>query len=95
MGAHFKSGRNAIKRALDRRYATRGSLAHTVEAIEGLHSRLSSVESDVAQMNMAVAELQRRLRDVERLSEECARAIERVLQAELLLRRDIDALGGG
>jgi len=39
-----------------------------------------------------VAELEKRLHGVERLSDECARAIESVLQAELLLRRDLDAI---
>jgi chromosome segregation ATPase len=95
----FKRGRDAIKRALDRRYVTRDELEVRTEpladvdgSVDGVVSRLASIESTMSRLAGNVAELEKRLQGVERLSDECARAIESVLQAELLLRRDLDAI---
>ena len=90
---------DAIKRALDRRYVTPDELEVRTEpladvdgSVDGVESRLASIESTMSRLAGNVAELEKRLHGVERLSDECARAIESVLQAELLLRRDLDAI---
>ena len=81
MGARFSSGRDIIKRALDRRYIRKSEL-------EVVRSRLTELELEI---QSAVSTIEQQIDEVMRLATECARAIETTLQGELLLRRDLDS----
>ena len=96
MGLRLKSGRDAIKRALDRRYLTRGEaavldLTEIVDRLDSIEAGLEGLRSSVSALQCTVQRAEANVEDVERLSGECAQAIERLLQEELLLRRDLDA----
>ncbi|HWB88124.1 MAG TPA: hypothetical protein VG872_02835 [Acidimicrobiia bacterium] len=100
MRMRFGRGRDAIKRALDRRYLTRAELGATIDA-SNVTVRLVALEAEIALLRSSVSSLQVSLdsmganvRDVERLAGECARAIERLLQEELLVKRDLDRVTG-
>ena len=98
MAVGFKRGRDAIKSALDRRYSTRDEMASMRAVLAGLASRIESLESEVTSLRVSVAEMTETsgrmgvtVQEADRLAKECAQAIERLLQEELLLRRDLDA----
>ena len=98
MALGFKRGRDAIKSALDRRYSTRDEMGSMRVVLAGLAARIESLESEVTSLRESVAEVAENIgrmgatvQDVDRLANECGLAIERLLQEELLLRRDLDA----
>ena len=98
MALGFKRGRDAIKTALDRRYLTRSEMASVGDALGDVAAGVESLEYEVIALRTSLGELTEtvhrvgaRVQDVERLANECALAIERLLQEEVLLRRDFDA----
>lgn len=100
MSVRFGRGRDAIKRVLDRRYLTRVEMGSALDSTT-VTARLDALEAEIALLTSAVSSLQASLdsiganvRDVQRLAGECARAIERLLQEELLVKRDLDRVTG-
>jgi hypothetical protein len=81
----MQRARDVIQGALDRRYLRRDS---------DIEPRLAAVEDRLTQVDQELQGMLTRIRQVERLADECARAIERLLQEDLLLRRDLDQVTG-
>lgn len=97
MALRFKRGRDAIKRALDRRYITRDEgvgldLSAMAAKIRALESEVASLRSFASTLNDGVDRVGADAQEAQRLAAECAQAIERLLQEELLLKRSLDAV---
>jgi hypothetical protein len=94
-----------LKAVLDRRYIRRDEI--DLVEISALRKKVETLEQDIAscmeRLEMATAggdfvsgedphELRKRLFAAYRLANECAISVERLLQADLILRRDLDAI---
>ena len=93
-----------IKRTLDRRYVGREELSSVDAQVRSYQGLISDLRHRVDALDGRVeagyaffgsespTELRKIVIDSKRLAEECASAIEHLLQTDILLRRDIDAV---
>jgi hypothetical protein len=95
---------NRAKAVLDRRYVRHKQLNEIADAVNMLREQLDQLQSQVqalasrtGQGDLFVGsedpnEMRRALFNAVRLADECSRAIEQLLQSDILLRRDLDAV---
>jgi hypothetical protein len=96
---------NWTKAMLDRRYARSEQLGEVADAIRSLDERVSRLQTEIRALTGQVGpgdlfvgrgdphEMRKQLSTASRLADECSRAIEQLLQTNILLRRDLDAVG--
>lgn len=94
---------NRTKVVLDRRYVRHKQLNEIVDAVMMLREQVDKLQSQVQALASRTGQgdlfigsedpndMRRALFNAVRLADECSRAIEQLLQADILLRRDLDA----
>lgn len=89
---------------LDRRYTRNDQIVELADTIRLLEEQITQLEDQIGGLVARVSagdafvgsgdphEMRRTLFNASRMADECSRAIEHLLQTDILLRRDLDTL---